>query len=227
MQRIATSRWASMVLLLLTGSSSILDATVNPPGPAPEITGPKTGKPAPGMFLVARRGFLNPYFNQTVIYLIYHDLQASYGLIVNQPGTTLLSDAVPDVQDTHLEPLPVYHGGPVDPHMLVMLMRHRQASGLAFHVSGDIYASTDLQLLDELPGKDRQGEELRCYLGYAGWAPGQLDYELRHHYWHVVEGDPAEVFGADTGALWDRLIGLYESADSLAADMTGNPMHHW
>lgn len=77
MQRIATSRWAGMVLLLLTGSSRILDATVNPPAPAPVIPGSKTGKPAPGMFPVARRGFLNPYFNQTVIYLIHHDPQAS------------------------------------------------------------------------------------------------------------------------------------------------------
>jgi putative transcriptional regulator len=36
-------------------------------------------------------------------------------------------------------------------------------------------------------------------LGYAGWAPGQLENEIQHNGWLHCAADPDLIFGADTG----------------------------
>ena len=46
---------------------------------------------------------------------------------------------------------------------------------------------------------------VRFYLGYAGWAPGQLDYELARESWHVLPASEEIVFSDDPKQLWQRL----------------------
>ena len=56
-------------------------------------------------------------------------------------------------------------------------------------------------------------DDVRFYLGYAGWSPGRLDQELEHHYWHLVKGDPAAVFGPQAASLRETLIDQLEPLD--------------
>jgi putative AlgH/UPF0301 family transcriptional regulator len=106
--------------------------------------------PAPGMFLVARRGFLDPDFSQTAVYLMQHDEEASFGLVVNRPGDGPLSSILSYVAETPFASSPVYRGGPMDPDMLVMLITNSPGSALMRQVSGTIQASISLQVRDEL-----------------------------------------------------------------------------
>ena len=102
------------------------------------------------MFLVAGRGFLDPNFSQTVVYLMQHDEEASFGLIVNRPGDSPLSSTLPYVADTPFASSPVYRGGPMDPDMLVMLIRNSPGSALMRQVTDMIQASVSLQVLDDI-----------------------------------------------------------------------------
>jgi putative transcriptional regulator len=47
--------------------------------------------------------------------------------------------------------------------------------------------------------------ELRIYAGYAGWAPGQLAFELAHGGWRMIEGRKENVFSEHPERLWRRL----------------------
>jgi putative transcriptional regulator len=38
--------------------------------------------------------------------------------------------------------------------------------------------------------------------GYAGWAPGQLEDELKAGSWFVVAGDKGLIFGRDADKKW-------------------------
>jgi putative transcriptional regulator len=165
------------------------------------------------MFLVARRGFLDPNFSQTVIYLLQHDGEASFGLVVNRPAGSLLSSTLPYVADTAFASSPVYHGGPMDPDMLVMLIRNSLNSPLMRQVTDTIQASVSLQVLDKLLVDRKPPDDVRFYLGYAGWSPGRLEQELEHRYWHLLKGDPAAVFGPDAVTLWQTLIDRLEPLD--------------
>lgn len=165
------------------------------------------------MFLIARRGFLDPNFSQTVVYLMQHDREVSFGLVVNRPGEVTLSSTLPYVAETPFASSPVYRGGPMDPDMLVMLIRNFPGSPRMRQVTDTIQASVSLQVLDELLVEQKPPDDVRFYPGYAGWSPGRLEQELEHHYWHLVKGDPAAVFGPEAASLWETLINTLEPPD--------------
>ena len=101
----------------------------------------------------------------------------------------------------------------MDPDMLVMLIRNSPGSALMHQVSGTIQASVSLQVLNELLVDRKPPDDVRFYLGYAGWSPGRLEQELEHHYWHLVKGDPAAVFGPQAASLRETLIDQLEPLD--------------
>jgi putative transcriptional regulator len=175
--------------------------------------------PAPGMFLVAARAFLDPHFSQTVIYLLQHDRHASFGVIVNRPTAMKLSERVSGLEGTVLAPMTVYDGGPVNPEMPVTVVENpawetRYDAGLVRHVADGIFASVNPLILDKLlQGKSRSFEQVRCYYGHVGWVPGQLERELGQHNWHLTKGSAEEVFGQDAAGLWQRLIERLEPVD--------------
>ncbi|MBV8746826.1 MAG: YqgE/AlgH family protein, partial [Xanthobacteraceae bacterium] len=43
-------------------------------------------------------------------------------------------------------------------------------------------------------------------LGYAGWAPGQLETEIQHNGWLHCTADPDLVFGTDTGGKYEKAM---------------------
>jgi putative transcriptional regulator len=175
------------------------------------------------MFLVARRGWLDPNFSETVVYLMQHDAEASFGLVVNRPSGGTLSSTLPYLAETPFASAPVYRGGPMDPDMLVMLIRNSPGSPGMRQVTDTIQASVSLQVLDELLVNRKPPDDVRFYQGYAGWSPGRLEQELEHHYWHLVSGDPAAVFGTQAAGLWETLIDQLEPFDS--PPQSGNRRH--
>lgn len=204
-------------VLMLLGSAGRVAAALAPLTP-PEISRHSALQPAPGRFLVARRSFLDPFFSRRVIWLLQHDARASFGLIVNQPSDRQLASVSDEFGDTPYAALPVSHGGPVDPGMLVILVRSAVAPEPARHVVADVYASINPRLLLELPDGNPDAGRLRLFLGHAGWTPGQLEAEVQRGYWHVVEGDPAVVFGAASGDLWETMIRSLEPASADTPD---------
>jgi putative transcriptional regulator len=213
MGRYLASFAAYFSLLLLPAVINATPVPVIAPAPALENT-----KPEAGMFLVARCGFPDPNFSQTVVYLLQHDREATFGLVINRPSGKRLSDILAYVTDTPLASRPVYRGGPMDPDMLVMLMRNMPDSPQMRHVIDNLQASVSLQVLDQMLVEEKPANEVRFYLGYAGWSPGRLAQELRHHYWHLVKGDPAAVFGPGAATLWQKLINQLEPLCSMGLE---------
>ena len=204
----ATVRCGLLVLICGAGvAGASIPAAVAPAAPAQAMP-----RPAPGMFLVARRGFADPFFRQSVVWLLQHDEHATFGLIINGPQKRVLSDVAATVRDSWLQALPVFHGGPVDTDMLVMLVRGAVPPELSRHVTGDVYASIHGQLLNELLAEPRAADSVRFFLGHAGWVPGQLEAEIRHGNWLLMEGDIAIVFGPENTGLWETLIDRVEPA---------------
>ena len=58
-------------------------------------------------------------------------------------------------------------------------------------------------------------------LGYAGWAAGQLDNEMRHHGWHAAEGRGEILFERSAEARWAAAWRAEGIDPSLLASQTG------
>jgi len=172
--------------------------------------------PLPGRFLVADRGLYGPYFGKAVVYLIQHNSEGSVGVVINHPLDKKLADTRPDLNAEDPASYPVYKGGPVSPHIVVMLFRGYYQTELAVHVSDDVYASSNMAMLMQLMQAHKPGSELRMYAGQADWGPGQLARELERGYWYVTEGDTDAIFSADADYLWSKLINRLDPLGIMA-----------
>jgi len=173
---------------------------------APALPLSKTARPAPGMFLVAKRALDGSYFDKTVIYLVEHDEQGTLGLIVNRSSEIRLTDALPDIDAKRAAAHSLYYGGPVELSIITMLIRGQTpAKGTAL-VADSVHVSRDRSVLDAALTANKSSSELRLYIGYSGWGAGQLDAELRRGSWHVVPASADAVFSADSDSLWQQLI---------------------
>ena len=166
---------------------------------------PAPDEPAIGRFLVANRQ-VGGFFGETVIVLVDHGAHGSLGLIVNRPAPLTLDELLPDVERARGHGEHAWLGGPVAPGQLLLLIRAKQPPrGSAFVLEG-LHVSGSRDTLVELLGGPGAGVAFRAYLGYAGWAPGQLASEIARGDWTVAPGDAASVFAPDPAGLWEELL---------------------
>lgn len=161
-------------------------------------------QPAAGRFLIATRQ-VQGGFAQTVILLVDVDAGGAMGVIVNHPTKLPLAKLLPDIAALRGRREPVYLGGPVQPDRLMLLIRSKTAPPDATRVTGDVYASGSVATLRAVAGKKR-GATFRAYVGYAGWAAGQLESEVARGDWVVAPSDADSIFSEDPAGLWHDLI---------------------
>lgn len=174
--------------------------------------------PAKGRLLVATEGVIGDVFVETVILLLHYDESGAMGLVVNRPTEVALGELLDDVAESSGHERTVYWGGPVEMDSLSALMRVDTPAEDADEVVASVYRiPVDDALKDAAAGP----ESVRFYLGYAGWAGGQLDYELARGTWHVVPASDDIVFAEDPKRLWQRLkpVQEYRAALQLCAVM--------
>jgi putative transcriptional regulator len=159
-----------------------------------------------GLFLIAEPHLRDPNFSQTVVLIIDHGARGTTGVIVNRPTTTLLSEVLSEPEELAGRSETLYVGGPVEPGLLLLLVRAHQPPEHAERVFDDVYVSRSTQALTDALKSDGPKTAIRMFAGYAGWAPGQLADEIRAGGWRVVPADAAVVFDRDTEVIWKEMI---------------------
>jgi putative transcriptional regulator len=171
-----------------------------------------------GQLLIAMPQMMDPRFARSVVYVCAHsDDEGAMGLVVNK----LLASLTMDELFTHLklEPSslerarPVHFGGPVEPGRGFVLHTadYREDATL---VVGDGFAVTATLDILRAIGKGEGPRHSLLALGYAGWAPGQLDAEMQANGWLSVGADTELIFASDFEAKWQRALG------KLGVDLT-------
>lgn len=176
--------------------------------------------PAAGMFLVASRDLHGSGFAESVVLIIQHDSKGTMGLIINQPTGTNPAELLPDIAGLGDHESKLYIGGPVAAWGIIMLMQSARALASAEHVFGNVYTSSDPELLSQLIGSGAFETEVRLYAGHAGWVPGQLNAEIKRGSWFIVPAKTKFVFSAQPHRIWQQLINV---SDRLIVDATGGP----
>ena len=201
--------WRIRVLITICvalAGESVAGGSLEPISIDPALPGTSNGEPDRGMFLVAKRALDDPYFGQSVVYLVEHGEDGTLGLILNRSSDVSLSEAVPDIEDKQATAHALHYGGPVGLPMILMLVRSELATEGMEHVANGVYISSDRRVLDEILASEKPDSEVRFYIGHSGWAAGQLDFELERGSWHVVAAGTDAIFSDKTASLWDRLI---------------------
>ena len=163
-------------------------------------------KLAQGKFLVADRQILDPNFRETVVLLIHYGPDGAMGLVINRPLQVKLSTILPDIKELDQRTETLYLGGPVEPSMVLLLVKSSNPLGSSMPVFDDVYFSSSKEMLQRLIKKPAKEEKFQIYAGYTGWAPSQLESEYDRGHWHVLEADTETLFDKKPSEIWHELI---------------------
>lgn len=144
------------------------------------------------------------FFARTVVLVCQHNAEGAFGLVLNRPsgkqaGELLIADLPEGIEGS-----PVFVGGPVQTGALSYL--HTDA----FLPNASVLPNLDLgHSLEELVALGEcfsSTRKIRLFAGYAGWAPGQLDNELRAKAWLTHPASIELVFDTPPERLWQTIL---------------------
>ncbi len=160
-----------------------------------------------GQLLVADPTIGDPRFARTVILIVIDDAHGTVGIVINRPLgehpiADLLRAAGIDASGVRGS-LRVFAGGPLQQEagFVVHSAEYRRQGTIA--VDAQVAMTVNPQVLRDI-GLGRGPKQSLFALGYAGWAPGQLRFELMRRDWSVVPDDLALLFGPNRATVWER-----------------------
>lgn len=197
-------------------------------------------------FIAGRLLIASPYlsdgnFFRSVIYIIRHDEQGAFGLLLNRPTNHTLEEIFADrIGHNPKRSDPIYVGGPVEGPLMAL----HTVSGLGepcgpnvldfgiapdhpdFHnaiAASPLWVTADDDHLIALV--DRTDVQARFVVKYSGWGPGQLDSELEQGGWLVGPSDWQVIFSGHD-MMWElavKKLGRDIIADIVSAPPSSDP----
>lgn len=154
-----------------------------------------------GQLLIASPRLLDPNFFHAVVLMIQHDENGAMGLIVNRPLTTTVQEMWKQVAESDFCTVDgnLHQGGPCEGPLMVL---HGQERHSDIEVIADVHFCARKDAIENLVAEN--DTEMRFFVGYAGWGPGQLESEMEEGSWLVAPASAAVVFH-DAQGLWGSL----------------------
>jgi putative transcriptional regulator len=170
-----------------------------------------------GQMLIATPTLQDERFVRSLIYICAHSSEGAMGIIVNQPAANIKFpdllvqlDVIPAAELIELPPraetVRVLKGGPVETGRgFVLHTADFFIENSTLPIDEGICLTATLDILKAIAqGKGPANAILA--LGYAGWAPGQLETEIHSNGWLHCAPDPDLIFGSNIEAKYDRAL---------------------
>jgi len=148
-------------------------------------------------FLIAMPAMADPHFSKTLTYICEHNEQGALGLVINRPIDMTLAKLLDQVSipatSSDCDHIPVHYGGPVQTDRGFVLHGPPGNWQSTLSISADIGLTTSKDILQAV-ARGEGPRHMLITLGYAGWAPGQLEHELAQNAWLTVEARDEVIF---------------------------------
>jgi putative transcriptional regulator len=178
------------------------------------------------VLLMAMPQVLDPFFHRSVVLLLHHEDEGSFGFIVNRPTGIKVSEILKgmDVGWQGQGEAVAYFGGPVQPQLGTVLFAPVLIGGFEEDTATEVFPGIaltqhvgDLSRLAEDPP-----QQFRLLLGYAGWGEGQLMEEILRNDWLTAPVTSDLIFASDPEQVWvDALRSVGIDPVSLPSWMPG------
>ena len=147
-------------------------------------------------FLIAMPNMADPNFNGALTYICDHGEQGAMGVVVNRPIELDLSTLFEQIGlslPERLQKQSVYFGGPVQTERGFVLHTPPQIFSSTLMVNEEVSLTTSKDVLEAV-SQGAGPNKFMVSLGYAGWAAGQLEEEIKQNAWLSVGADPHVIF---------------------------------
>ena len=170
-----------------------------------------------GQMLIAMPAMNDERFLRAVIYVCAHSSEGAMGIIVNQPAGNIKFpdllvqlEVIPAVERIELpvtaEDVKVLKGGPVETGRgFVLHSADFFIENSTLPIDEGICLTATLDILKAI-ARGNGPESAILALGYAGWAPGQLENEIQQNGWLHCPADPELIFGNDTDHKYEKAL---------------------
>ena len=170
-----------------------------------------------GQLLVAMPVMEDERFARSVIYVCAHSAEGAMGIIVNRPAGSinfpelLVQLEIIDKADQiklpeNAESMRVLKGGPVETGRgFVLHSSDFFIKDATLPIDDGICLTATVDILKAI-AKGAGPKRAILALGYAGWAPGQLENEIQENGWLHCAADPDLIFGNDIEDKYSRAL---------------------
>ncbi len=168
-----------------------------------------------GRLLVATETMGDPRFQNTVIYIVEHNVDGAMGLIVNLPYGTLplarlferlsldASQLAGQLAGEAAGEIEVYYGGPVESERGFLLHSADVVMEGSILVGDGVAMTAEPEMLYRIARGEGPKRSLFAF-GYSGWGPRQLESEFARDTWFTIPFDAALVFASEPARSWRR-----------------------
>lgn len=176
-------------------------------------------------FLIAMPGMADPYFSKTLTLICEHSDKGAIGLVINKPIDVSLGNLFEqvniDLQDEALRMETVYFGGPVLVDRGFVLHQPLSDWNSTLKISDETGLTTSKDILEAMATGNGPGRVL-VTLGYAGWAPGQLEDEIKRNGWLSVAANNRIIFDLPAEQRLDAAMALLGLNYGNLSDVAGH-----
>jgi putative transcriptional regulator len=178
--------------------------------------GPKRGY-LDGQMLIAMPSMRDERFSRSVIYVCAHSSDGAMGIIVNQlaanvnfPDLLVQLEVIPAADLIQLPQragtVKVLKGGPVETGRgFVLHSADFFIENSTLPIDDGICLTATLDILKAIARGDGPASAVLA-LGYAGWAPGQLENEIQENGWLHCTADSELIFGTDNDGKYSKAL---------------------
>jgi len=147
----------------------------------------------------------DPNFERTVVLICRHDdEEGTFGLVLNRKSNLKLSDVLDIFQQSGDMDLNI--GGPMQYNTLHYIHQIERLEE-SIPLSDSVYWGGDYDQLKELLASGLiSPDEIRFFLGYSGWSPGQLQAEIDKKTWIINNNTTNKLFDLDQDTLWREIL---------------------
>lgn len=170
-----------------------------------------------GQMLIAMPAMSDERFARSVIYVCAHSTEGAMGIVVNQPAPNIRFpdllvqlEVIPEAERIELpvkaEDLKVLKGGPVETGRgFVLHSADFFIENSTLPIDEGVCLTATLDILKAIARGDGPASAILA-LGYAGWAPGQLEEEIQQNGWLHCAADTELIFGTDTEHKYEKAL---------------------
>jgi putative transcriptional regulator len=174
-----------------------------------------------GQLLLDAGDLAGSFFARTVVLICQHDAEGAFGLVLNRTTDKKFSEVISSDLPHSLQDEPLYLGGPVQPTAMSFL--HSDSFLPDANVMTGLSLGHSLDELVELSGGYSPSRKLKTFAGYAGWAPGQLEGEMKRKAWLTHPATLDLVFDPEPASLWKKILRTKGWKYELLAEMPDDP----
>jgi len=185
-----------------------------------------------GHLLIAMPGMPDDRFDRAVVYVCAHSQEGAMGIIVNKSAPDIaFADLLTQLgiargeggrEAASIEEINIHRGGPVETGRgFVLHSSDYFLENATLTITDDVCLTATLDILRAIAGGSGPDEAILA-LGYAGWAPTQLEAEIQANGWLHGPADAAILFDGDIDSKYNRALAKIGVDPAMLSGVAGH-----